>query len=474
VDDALLDRLPRDGRPASDHEGHRVRKPGAAWPPTRRGVDNPARRDYPRGVGAVVICALLAAGRIVVTEVMANPAGKSGSHYPEDRNEFVELYNPTDSAIDLLGWVLSDGDAEDRLTAWTDSSILNNCPALRIGRTWLYPGCYAVVLDSEYTDPAPLGGFVQPYRFGDSALILTTGNTTLGNGLATSDPVTLTSPSAYEFRDTSTFGTPWNTTDSLPCDPGDGISWERIDPRGPDTASNWLACPDGCTPGAPNTALSYVDMAVTGLALRDSATGRPGDNVACVVTVSNPGFPETDSWRLSVFIDHNSNGREDAGENVFDAPGWRVRHGVDSALAFRFPCPPQRADLWARLACDEDRDTTNNALRLSIAPGGASRLLDLNLSTFSPDGDGFEDSVAVLYRLPEPGGRLDISVFDMAGREVKRLYSGKPADVAGVAWWDGSASSGRRPAMGIYLVCVSYRAGGSTRAGKLPVVLVRR
>jgi len=31
--------------------------------------------------------ALFAAGRIVVTEVMANPAGAPGAHMPEDRNE---------------------------------------------------------------------------------------------------------------------------------------------------------------------------------------------------------------------------------------------------------------------------------------------------------------------------------------------------------------------------------------------------
>ena len=41
---------------------------------------------------------VLISGRIVVTEVMPNPAGSSGAREPEDRNEFVELHNLSDAA----------------------------------------------------------------------------------------------------------------------------------------------------------------------------------------------------------------------------------------------------------------------------------------------------------------------------------------------------------------------------------------
>jgi hypothetical protein len=419
-----------------------------------------------------ILIALLAASRIVITEVMVNPKGKTGAHMPEDRNEFIELYNTGTEAVDLLDWTVDDGDAVDELTAWTDSSLLVSDSTLVINYSWLNPGCYAVVLDPEYTDPAPTGGFVMPYHFGDSTLILTVGNTTIGNGLATTDPLTLCSP----YGDISTFGTPSDTTDSLPCDPGDGISWERIDSLGPDTVSNWMACRDtaGCTPGRRNSANSYVDMAVSGLELTDSATAAPGASITVGVGVTNFGIPTVEDWLVTVFLDRNGNAREDVGENVTRFNGWPIQHGRDTLVPVSFPCPLSKTDVWAELACPSDDDTLNNSMRLTIMPGGSERMFDLSLSSFSPDGDGFEDSLAVLYRLPEAKGTLRIIVFNLGGTPVATLFSGRPPDARGAVCWDGRNSTGARAPIGIYAVCVEYRTSGTTRTEKLPVVLLRK
>ncbi|MCX6842545.1 MAG: lamin tail domain-containing protein [candidate division WOR-3 bacterium] len=423
-------------------------------------------------MGITLLLTLLAASRIVITEVMANPAGISGAHMPEDRNEFVELYNPTESAIDLYGWTINDGDAVDQLTKWTDTTILTEDPSLRINQTWLAPHHFAVVLDPEYTDPAPTGGFVMPYHFGDSALILTVGNTTIGNGLATTDPVTVYSP----YGDTSTFGTPADPTDSIPCDAGDGISWERIDVLGPDTFSNWMACRDaaGCTPGDSNSALTFLDLAVTGIALTDSTTAKPGEPLLVSITVANSGFRVTEAWSLTVFLDRNGNSRNDPDEDSAVFQGTNIPAGNDTAFSVRLACPAAKTDLWAKLTCVGDGDSTNNSMRLTIVPGGSERMFDLNLSSFSPDGDGFEESLAVLYHLPEAKGTLKITVFNLGGKPVATLFSGRPPDVRGAVCWDGRNSTGARAPIGIYAVCVEYRAGAATRSEKLPVVLLRK
>ncbi len=271
--------------------------------------------------GVVLSLALLCASRIVITEVMANPAGKSGSHMPEDRNEFVEIYNSSDNAIDLLDWTVSDGDGADHLTAWTDSSILNNCPALRIGSTWLNPGRYAVVLDSEYTDPSPLGGFVQPYRFGDSALILTTGNTTLGNGLAATDPVIagrlvgLRTPRHEHVR----HAVEPDRLDSLrrratACRGNGSTFADRTR-----SATGWPAR-TAARPAPPTRA--FV-RGPGGRPASRCATRRPARPApASAVSSRSPtsGFPETASLAaLPSFLDRNSNGREDAGDDIFYA-----------------------------------------------------------------------------------------------------------------------------------------------------------
>ena len=433
-------------------------------------VDNPADADYPPGVGTALLLALACASRVVITEVMANPTGKTGAHYPEDRNEFVELCNTSDTVIDLLDWVLTDGDAVDYIRAWNDSSILR-AESLRLYTTWLEPHCYAVVLDPEYTDTAALGGYEQPYRFGPGTLILTIGNTTIGDGLTTNDPVVLCSSAG----DTSTFGTPSDTADSIPCDAGDGISWERIDALGPDTVSNWMACRDsaGCTPGAANSSTGYLDLALTGLSLTDSTTRNPGEPLFAVVNVSNCGWTPADNWTLSVFLDRNGNALPDPGENDTTLWGPSLSRGQETAMQAGLVCPSVTSDLCARLL-SPDADTTNNFLRLTVTPGGAQRLFDLNLSSFSPDGDGFEDSLAVIYRLPEAKGTLKVMVFDLGGRQVATLFSGRPSEPRGTVCWNGFSSSGARAPTGIYAVCVEYRYSGTTRAEKLPVVLLRK
>jgi hypothetical protein len=419
-------------------------------------------------VVAVVLTLLFAASRIVITEVMANPKGKSGAHAPEDRNEFIELLNVSPQAVDLYDWQIDDGDSKDRLVAWTDSAILRPEETLRINQTWLNPGCYAVILDSEYTDPNPIGGLSQPYHFGSGCLILTVRNTTLGNGLATTDPVTLTSG----YGDTSTFGTPWDLTDSFPHDAGDGISWERIDSAGPDTVTNWLPCPDSCTPGAVNRAGTCVDLALVGLDLVGEATPLASETARVVIACI--GAPAGDSCSLVVFLDRDGDGHEDAGERVFESGGWALRRGQDTTLAVPFQCPAANTDLWAEVSCPNDRDSSNNSMRLTIMPGGSGRMFDLNLSSFSPDRDGFEDSLAVLYRLPAAYGTLDIAVYDLAGRKVAALLSGHPPAAGGAAYWDGRNTSGSPVPPGVYAVCVEHRYRSVTRTDKLPVVLWRK
>lgn len=419
----------------------------------------------------MLVFALLAASRVVVTEVMANPAGGTGTLGPEDRNEFVELYNASRYAVDLDNWTIDDGDSKDQLVAWQDPGILDSSPGVIINYTWLAPGCYAVVLDSEYLDPGASGGYVQPYRLPPGTLILTTGNTTIGNGLANTDPVVLASP----YGDSSTFGTPADSTDSLPCDAGDGVSWERISHDRPDAVDNWTACIDssGCTPGAPASINSYIDLAVTGISLGDSAL--PGVEMRAEAVIANSGYVTAGTWRLDAFLDHNGNARLDPGELVSTLEGWPLEPDADSLLRFTFVCPRRKTDFWVRVELDRDRDSTNNSVRVTVSPGGADRLLVLDRSSFSPDGDGIEDTLTVYYRLPATGGRLSAVVYDLAGRPVRTLCRSLiPDDERGFLCWDGRRDNGGRAAIGVYAVWLELKQGGSTRSEKQPVVLVRK
>jgi Lamin Tail Domain/Periplasmic copper-binding protein (NosD) len=151
---------------------------------------------------------------LIITEVMANAK-------TETTGEFVEIYNNGSSSVDLAGLVLTDGDDSDALVAYGSSS------------TVLAAGAYAVVLDADYAGE---------YTIDSGVVTLTTGDTNLGNGLTTSDKVTL-----YE-SDESTVVAQF----SHPKDPGDGVSMELVDLATGDASGNWRAsqCSAGSSPGA--------------------------------------------------------------------------------------------------------------------------------------------------------------------------------------------------------------------------------
>jgi len=193
------------------------------------------------------------ASDIIINEVMSNVKGSdSGVGSPGDRNEFVEIVNISKDTVDISLFQISDLDAVDDIIAWTDTSI--NDADVIFGTTLLGPGGYAVILDPEYTD-AGNGNYIMPYDFPEKTLVVTVGNTTIGNGLSTKDPVVLLNSS---LDTVSSYGTPMNENDSIPYDPGDGISSERVSLYYPDNELYWASCQDssGSTPGGVNSCYS--------------------------------------------------------------------------------------------------------------------------------------------------------------------------------------------------------------------------
>ncbi len=152
---------------------------------------------------------------VVITEIMANAENES-------TDEFIELYNNGADAVDLYLWVIYDGDAADTLFGYSD-----------VYDTVLEPGGYAVILDQDYTGL---------YTIPADALLLTTDDSTIGSGLATSDEIALYEGDAATVVDTYSF----------PSNPGNGISTERVDVDGGDEESNWVdsPCDSGSSPGA--------------------------------------------------------------------------------------------------------------------------------------------------------------------------------------------------------------------------------
>ena len=187
-----------------------------------------------------LVLSLSLGGQIMITEVMYNPAGA------DSPNEFVEIYNTSDFPADITGWSIADLAATDRLldSAGASDIIL---PSLT----------YAVIFEGDY-DGLMYQGLVP-----DSALILFTHTTTIGNTLGnTSDSLFLLDSSAVTVARTG-----WN--EPAPA----GFSRERIRLDYPDQAANWSISRDSLgTPGAEN---SVRPNTIDGAILTDSLNINP-------------------------------------------------------------------------------------------------------------------------------------------------------------------------------------------------------
>ena len=114
--------------------------------------------------------------------------------------------------------------------------------------------------------------------------------------------------------------------------------------------------------------------------------------------------------------------------------------------------------------------------RTSPALGAVTEVLTLQPNPFSPDGDGHDDLLFIRYRLDHADSRLDLKIYDVRGREVRRLANNAAATFSGEILWDGKDAGGRDLPTGLYIVYLEALGKGGTRiqSAKRAVALARR
>lgn len=426
----------------------------------------------------LVLLFLLVDSPVIITEVMSNVKGSdSGPGTPGDRNEFVEIYNQSADTIDLYPhYFIHDFDnaLPDTIFPWEDDSILIKYPTLRINSTLIYPCSYALILDREYTSSDTTGGNVQLYDIPDSTLILTTDDTTIGNGLQSSDPLII-----YSIADacTTSFGTPYDTLDDFPSDPGDGISWERIDLNLPDTVSNWLPSLDssGCTPGKENSATNAFDLALeTQSIIFIPAALKTGEDVNIEIRVKNLGLREVSEYELLIFDDENNDSVMNTNELLVQIDGDLVYPSDSVSLFYTYNHPSQGMhNLGFKLDFSDDINLENNLVFKEFIVSGEIGELALSPRIFTPDNDGINDRLQIDYRLPESGGLLTLLIFDTRGKLLHNICKKEPCSITtGTIFWNGEAGAKKIPS-GMYIVYLEYRYQGRTTKAKKTTVLAR-
>ena len=137
---------------------------------------------------------------------------------------------------------------------------------------------------------------------------------------------------------------------------------------------------------------------------------------------------------------------------VLDVPAgdyfWSVR-AVDAGLA---------ASAWSPEAVCAVAGVAPDGPPASDIPGGFALAI--------ADANPFRPPVTVSYRLPA-SGPVELGIYDVAGRLVRRLVAGSQGAGPHVVAWDGRDSGGSAVGPGIYLIRLASDGRGETRKAAL-------
>ena len=95
--------------------------------------------------------------------------------------------------------------------------------------------------------------------------------------------------------------------------------------------------------------------------------------------------------------------------------------------------------------------------------GLTQEMFAFDVRVFSPDGDGLDDFVQLQYNLQVTGIRINVQIFDVAGRNVRQLANQVSLNVQGTLKWDGTGDDGAKLPIGIY----TFRAEGFSEQGEI-------
>jgi hypothetical protein len=91
-----------------------------------------------------------------------------------------------------------------------------------------------------------------------------------------------------------------------------------------------------------------------------------------------------------------------------------------------------------------------NSQFLEGVPG--TNEINLSSPTLSPDNDGFEDALTLLYHWQTPGGVANVRIFTEKGQLVRNLIKNQTLGTEGAWVWDGLNEQAERVPIGIYIL----------------------
>ncbi len=171
-------------------------------------------------------------------------------------------------------------------------------------------------------------------------------------------------------------------------------------------------------------------------------------------------------------------------DTIFDeltySPDWHhvlIKNEKDVSLERINPdLPTQSADSWHSASSDAFYATPgyeNSQYRDLSEVQESSKSFWLENESFTPNNDGNNDVLLLKYKLPESGWMANITIFDVSGQIISRLYKSYLLAADGTLVWDGKADRGKLANIGIYVLYVELHNAdkGEVKQYKIPCVL---
>ncbi len=107
-----------------------------------------------------------------------------------------------------------------------------------------------------------------------------------------------------------------------------------------------------------------------------------------------------------------------------------------------------------------------------LDPNRSEEGFSLASKTFSPNADGFEDTLQINYKFAAPTGAATIRIFSNLGVPIKKLINNQTLAAEGMIHWDGLNERNERAAVGIYIIYAEvFDLNGNVRKYRKSCVL---
>ena len=115
----------------------------------------------------------------------------------------------------------------------------------------------------------------------------------------------------------------------------------------------------------------------------------------------------------------------------------------------------------------------NSQYMLTVS--GEKDNITIEPETFSPDNDGSNDQLSIIYKPNNPGDLLTIRIFDSEGRFVKFITGNYLTGSENIFFWDGITDQGTKAQAGIYIIYIEViDLSGKVQAFKKVAVVASR